>query len=147
MNGFFATAAAAAALLGGAASASAQPAYGYGYGDLPPAPYAEAGAPPVVGASCGSNHFTIVGARAGVTVLGFDVGGSAHFSAPVDSGCWGGGEGVAYPARAYAPPPPPPQPAYGYAGYNYGGYGYEPPPPRAVYGYAPPCGCEAPPRW
>ena len=92
---------------------------------------------------CRQDRFTLVGARAGVTVLGVDLGGSAHLSVPVDSECGGG---PAFEPRPYAPPPAPM--AYGY----YQGYQqtYAPPPPPQPpmnYGYGYPCGCMAPPRW
>ena len=98
------------------------------------------------GGGCGQDHFTLLGAHAGVTVLGVDLGASAHLGVPVDSEC-GGGSPVFVP-RPYAPPPPAPM-TYGYQGYgeqSYAPEGYAPPPqPPMTYGY--PCGCIAPPRW
>ena len=120
--------ASAALLAGGAAQAhgygydGGQPAYasgGYGY-----APYARRG-------------FPLLGARAGITVLGIDL--DADASLRIGASGWGGGGG-GYRQPSYAPPvqyAPPPQPVYqpypqsyvqpsygwsaGYSGYGYGG--------------------------
>ena len=143
--GYVAASAAAISLLAGAASAQPY----YGYGQLPPAPYVEAGGYQgggYGGACNGGQGFTLLGARAGVTVLGFDLGADAHFNAPaIDCG---GGEAPA-PAFAPAPPAPPPEPM-GYGSpppsYGYESYGYAPQPmapPPQPWAYARPCGCEA----
>lgn len=121
---------ASGALLG-AGGAQAQ-GYGYGYGGAPAyvsggynyAPYQRRG-------------FPLLGARAGVTVLGIDL--DADASLRIGASGWGGGGHhqpvYAPPVQAYAPPPPPPvysqpypqsyvQPSFGWsAGYS-GGYGY-----------------------
>ena len=157
---------AVAALTGAAGAAQAQPEYGYG--QLPPAPYQEVGGGYEGG--CNRENFTLLGAHAGVTVLGVDLGASAHLGVPVDEGC-GGYAAPAYAPRPYAPPeqpanygPPPPY-AYAQQGYQEGYQGYAEPsyamqgPPAPGYGYAPmaepmqqgwgyaaPCGCAAP-RW
>ncbi len=157
-----AAAAATVLLAGSAGSASAQPEYGYG--QLPPAPYQEAGGYGG-GSSCGRGSFTLIGAHAGVTVLGVDLDAGARLGVPYDSGCSGGGyEAQQYQPRPQAPqqgpvgyggPPPygyPSQP-YGYQGYaapsyQQSGYGYAPMPegpPPAYYGS--PCGCEVPRGW
>jgi hypothetical protein len=131
-----AVAAAAALLIGAGEQASAQAYPGY----LPPPAYAYAGqgGPAYqdeidTPGDCGGTGFTILGARAGATVLGFDAGVGGHFGF---SG-FGGGcrrHRVA-PVQAYAPPPPPPQP-YGPPPAYYPPVQYAPP-------YAPPCGCQA----
>jgi hypothetical protein len=149
---------AAAALAVGATAAGAQPYYGYDA--LPPAPYQVEGGASYGG--CSVDRFTLVGAHAGVTVLGVDLGAGAGLSVPVGGGCAAPAE--PYAPRPYAPPapaayaPPPyaepayapqayapqaygPPPAYGYAqSYGYA-QGYAPPMPAA---YPPPCGCAAP---
>jgi len=131
-----ATATAAALLIGAGAEANAQ---GYG-GYLPPPAYAYAGqgAPAYqdeidTPGDCGGTGFTILGARAGATVLGFDAGVGGHFGF---SGFGGGCRRHREPVQAYAPPPqpyaPPPAP-----------YG---PPPQSYYTapqYGSPCGCQA----
>ena len=134
----FLAASAAAAMLGGAGGAQAQ-GY-YASGDLPPPPYAYVGVG--YGGGCRSDRFTLVGAHAGVTVLGVDLSGAAALSVPVDEYC-GGGVPVFEP-RPYAPPPQPM--AYGPCCQQT--YAPPPPPPPPMnYGYSYPCGCQAPPRW
>ena len=134
--GYKAVAVAAAVMLTGGAGAAQAQAY---YGDLPPPPYAYAGGGYAGGyGGCRQDRFTLLGARAGVTVLGVDLGASAHLGVPVDGAC--GGYAPAFQPRPYAPAPM----AY-YQGYE---QTYAPPPPPAqpmAYGY--PCGCQAPPRW
>jgi hypothetical protein len=120
--------------------------YGYQGGDLPPPAYAYYGQQ-YGDASCG-DRFTIVGAHAGFTVLGIDVGGAA--SASVGGAC---DHGRDYAPQAYAPPPQPvyqppvyqpPQYAPQYAPQAY----YAPRPPMyPPQGYAPPCGCDRPQGW
>ncbi len=136
------------------------------YGEAPRAPYAT-GAYIGVGVGSPDCSFTLVGAHAGVTVLGINAGAGAHIGLP--GGCHDDGPGTyAQPAaqpygdQAYygngGPPPPPP--AYGYqGGYAYqGGYqgsyqsGYaapvaypQPAPyPAPAYGYGQQCGCQPP---
>ena len=141
--GYAAAAAVAMSLL--ASAANAQPYYGYG--QLPPAPYVEQGGYQGGGGGCGGGEgFTLLGARAGVTVLGFDLGADTHFNAPSFNACGGGGGGYAQPSYAPAPPAPPPEPM-GYApppSYGYESYAPPPmaPPPQTAWGYAQPCGCE-----
>jgi hypothetical protein len=122
----------------GQANAQAYPGY------LPPPAYAYAGqGAPVyqdeiqTPGDCGGTGFTILGARVGATVLGFDAGVGGHFGfSGFGGGCRRHREA---PVQAYAPPPQPqpygPPPAY-----------YPPPPPAAVYYSAPaypgPCGCQ-----
>ena len=107
--------AAAAMLAGVAGVAQAQPGYGgYGYGEPPPPPYQEVGGGPP--AACGRDNFTLLGAHAGVTVLGLDLGASAHLGVPVDGDCGQGAAAPAYEPRPYAPPEPAgyaPPPEYG----------------------------------
>ncbi len=158
-------AAAATVLLAGAAgSASAQPEYGYG--ELPPAPYQQVGG--YGGGSCERESFTLLGAHAGLTVLGVDLDAGARLGVPYDSGCSGGYQGGSFQPRPEAPPegPPPygyPQQGYGQQGYEQQGYGYAPPPypnfappsygyaamrqapPPAYYGA--PCGCTVARGW
>jgi hypothetical protein len=117
-------AAAAALLIGAGAQANAQAYPGY----LPPPAYAYAGqgAPAYqdeieTPGSCGGTGFTILGARAGATVLGFDAGVGGHFGF---SGFGGGCRRHRVQVQAYAPPPPP-EPYY------------------SAPQYAPPCGCQA----
>jgi hypothetical protein len=94
------------------------------------------------GASCGG--FTIAGIRAGVTLLGFDLGAGTRFSFG-GGGCGGGGGGYApAPVSSYAPPPP----ASGGGYYNQAGGGYPPPYAYQQQYAAPaygsggaPCGC------
>ena len=142
--GYKAIAATAAAwMLAGAGAAQAQGYYG---GELPPLPYAYAGGGyggegyGGGGGGCGQDRFTLLGAHAGVTVLGVDLGASAHLGVPVDEECGGGAP--AFQPRPYAPAPM----AYGYQGYGEQGYA-PPPPPQMTYGYGYPCGCMAPSRW
>jgi hypothetical protein len=143
-------AAAAAVLIAGAGAASAQPYYGYG--ELPPAPYQVEGGGYYGGSGCGGDRFTLLGAHAGVTVLGVDLGAGAGLSVPTGGYC--GGEAQSFEPRAYAPPPPAPAayapPAYGYAppAYAYQSYAAQSygPPPMMAPPPAYPCGCEAP-RW
>ena len=139
-------AAAATVLLAGAGAASAQPYYGYG--ELPPPPYQEIGRSYAGG--CGGDRFTLLGAHAGVTVLGVDLDAGAGLSVPTGGYC--GGEVESFEPRPYAPPPAPmayAPPAYAYAppSYAYQSYAaqsYQPPMPPPSY--PSPCGCEAP-RW
>ena len=141
-------AAAAAVLLAGAGAASAQPYYGYG--ELPPPPYQEIGRS-YAGGGCGGDRFTLLGAHAGVTVLGVDLDAGAGLSVPTGY-CGDGGQVEQFEPRPYAPPPAPmayAPPAYAYAppAYAYQGYAaqsYQPPMPPPSY--PAPCGCE-PPRW
>ena len=136
-----AAAAAAFLLTGAAGAAQAQPSYGKG--DLPPPPYIYVG--DVYGGCRSHDEFTLLGAHAGVTVLGLDLGASAHFGVPVESGCEGGSAPVFVP-RPYAPPPVPM--AYGPPPYAYQSYAPPPPPqPPMGYAYGDPCGCVMPPRW
>ena len=131
---------AAALLMGAAAQANAQGYPGY----LPPPAYAYAGqgAPAYqdeieTPGDCGGSGFTILGARAGDTVLGFDAGVGGHFGfSGFGGGCRRHREA---PVQIYAPPPPQPYgPPQAY---------YPPPPPPAAYYPAPaypaPCGCQA----
>jgi hypothetical protein len=130
---------AAALLVGAGAEANAQAYPGY----LPPPAYAYAGqgAPAYqdeidTPGDCGGTGFTILGARAGATVLGFDAGVGGHFGF---SGFGGGCRRHRPPVQAYAPAyaPPPVYPPMQYA---------PPPPPQPYYSapqYASPCGCEA----
>jgi hypothetical protein len=78
MKLMFVSLAAAAAFTGGAANA--HPA-GYGGGYLPPPPYAYAPGydnDTRVEVKCSSHALELLGARAGVTVLGVDLDGSAN---------------------------------------------------------------------
>ena len=152
-----AAAAATVLLTGVAGSASAQPEYGYG--QLPPPPYQEmAGYAP--GVACGGNSFTLVGAHAGVTVLGVDLDAGARLGVPYYSSC--GYAAPHYEPRPEAPPQyayPPPQPVYqSYAPQAYQPQAYQPQPCQQACGYQPmpapppqpyypPCGCEAPRSW
>jgi len=127
-----AVATAATLLIGAATEANAQAYPGY----LPPPAYAYAGqgAPAYqdeidTPGDCGGTGFTILGARAGATVLGFDAGVGGHFGFSGFGGCR---RHRPAPVQAYAPPPPPP---------------YYPPPQYAPPQYAPPeyaspCGCQ-----
>ena len=135
-----------------AGGASAQPEYGYG--QLPPPPYAYSGGyGEATPSSCGGGDgFTLLGAHAGVTVLGVDLGASAHLGVPAGSACEA--PPPAFTPRPYAPPQYAPtgyaeqgeefQGGYGQQGYPEG-EGYAPPP--RGWGYQDPCGCVAPPRW
>jgi hypothetical protein len=139
----FAVATAAALLIGAGAQANAQAYPGY----LPPPAYAYAGqgAPAYqdeidTPGDCGGTGFTILGARAGATVLGFDAGVGGHFGF---SGFGGGCRRHRERVQAYAPPPPQP--------YGYPPEPYAPQPPAAYYPgpqyqappYSSPCGCQA----
>lgn len=96
---------ASGALMGGSAQAQG---YGYGYDEGRPA-YASAG---YGYEPYRPRGFTLLGARAGVTVLGIDVDASAKLT--VGAHGWGGGSRPTYyapPQQGYAPPPPP-EPAY-----------------------------------
>ena len=144
--------AAAVMLAATAGAAQAQPGYGYGegYGELPPPPYQEVGGAGAI--VCGRDNFTLLGAHAGVTVLGLDLGASAHLGVPVDGDCSQVYAQPAYEPRPLAPPEPPqgygPPPVY-----------YAMPAPPMVYspapqpqyapawGYGAPCGCGAPASW
>ncbi|MHB8283822.1 MAG: hypothetical protein ACYDD1_04020 [Caulobacteraceae bacterium] len=95
----------------------------------------------------GCGRFTIVGAHAGVTVLGIDIGGGASASVPYCNG------GQDYAPQAYAPRP---QPVYQPPMYQppvyqppvYQPQYYAPRPPMYLpQGYAPPCGCDRPQGW
>ena len=139
-----------------AGAANAQPGYGYGqgydqgYGELPPPPYQEVGgAEP---AACERDNFTLLGAHAGVTVLGLDLGASAHLGVPVDGDCGQSYAQPAYEPRPLAPPEPPP--AYGPPPVYYAMPApppmvYSPPQPQyaPAWGYGAPCGCAAPASW
>ena len=137
-----------------AVSASQAQAHDVGYGGY--AGYADEGS------DCGRDKFTILGAHAGATVLGFNAGVGGHFG--FGDGCGHHHHAHAAPAQAYTPPPEPPQvdpypAAYPQAPwgapYAYRTYGrpqtYAPPPPS----YAPPrpgaydpCDvCARPPGW
>jgi hypothetical protein len=140
-----AVATAAALLIGAGSQANAQAYPGY----LPPPAYAYAGqgAPAYqdeieTPGDCGGTGFTILGARAGATVLGFDAGVGGHFGF---SG-FGGGchRRRAAPVQVYAPPPPP-QPYGPPPGYPPMQYSPPPPPPQASYYSAPQstCSCQA----
>jgi hypothetical protein len=139
-----AAATAAVLMIGAGAQANAQ-AYG---GYLPPPAYAYAGqgGPGYqdeidTPGDCGGTGFTILGARAGATVLGFDAGVGGHFG----FNGFGGGcrRHRAQQVQAYAPPPQQQQP-YGPPPMQYA-------PPQSYYTapqyqgpqYAPPCGCQA----
>ncbi len=136
-----------ALLAGGGAHAQA---YGYGgYGGYGPGVGVGVGvglgAPAYAGGGYGyepyrPRGFTLAGVRAGVTVLGVDVDGSAKLT--IGAHDWGrGGYGGGYapaPAPYYPPAPqpygPPVEPPPGYwMGYSaptgYGGCGCAPPPP------------------
>ena len=105
-------AAAAAAIAGSAGVAGAQPYYGYG--QLPPAPYEVYGGGGA-GGGCGGDRFTLLGAHAGVTVLGVDLGAGVGLSVP--TGYCGEAQPESFQLRpyameepapaAYGPPPPP----------------------------------------
>ncbi len=88
-------ASAAAVMLAGASGAAQAQGY-YGGGDLPPPPYAYAGVGygGGYGGGCGRDRFTLVGAHAGVTVLGVDLGAGAGLSVPTDGACGAPGAGV-----------------------------------------------------
>jgi len=139
-----AAATAVAVLIGAGAQANAQ-AYG---GYLPPPAYAYAGqgGPAYqdeieTPGDCGGTGFTILGARVGATVLGFDAGVGGHLG----FNGFGGGcrRRRAEPVQAYAPQPPQAQPYYGPPpGYPPAQYG----PPSGYYSapqYPGPCGCQA----
>ena len=145
-----AAAAAAATFVGSAGLAGAQPYYGYG--QLPPAPYEVYGGGAYVG-GCGGDRFTLLGAHAGVTVLGVDLGAGVGLSVP--TGYCGVAQTEQFEPRPYAPPeepapaaygPPPtypqyaPPPVYAYQGYASQGYSAQSYGPPA---YPSPCGCGA----
>lgn len=141
MNKFFWMISTAALFAAGAAHAQG---YGYEGGYLPPPAYAYYGAPTGgYGGGCG-DRFTIVGAHAGVTVLGIDVGGGAGVS--VGGYC---NQGGGYAPQAYAPPQPVYQPAPQPV--------YQPAPPPMYYPAPqaapccapppPPCGCQGYGGW
>lgn len=122
---------AAAALAAPAAGASAQ-AY---EGDAPPPPYAYTGerAP---APACDDRGFTIVGAHAGVTVLGFGLNGGARFTAPADCGGYGDGQDAPrFAPRPYAPPMAYAPQGYGQQRWGQQGWGGE------SYDDPAPCGC------
>ena len=102
--------------------------------------YASGGYGGGYGGGCGQDHFTLLGARAGVTVLGVDLDASARLGVFAEGECGGGAP--AYQPRPYAPPPAPV--GYGYQCSACQTYAPPPPPPPVSYGY--PCGCMAPPR-
>jgi hypothetical protein len=142
---FTLSAAAAALLIGAGAQANAQ-AYG---GYLPPPAYAYArqGAPAYqdeidTPGDCGGTGFTILGARAGATVLGFDAGVGGHFGF---NGFGGGCHRHREQVQAYAPPPQPYGPPPEYPPMQ-----YAPQPPASYYPppqYSSPCGCQAGGGW
>ena len=159
MNRLFCIATAAAALVAG--GANAQPyGYGGGYGGgytggyLPAPAYAyagygqETGGGYEQGGSQDCDGFTLLGAHAGVTVLGVNAGIGARLGVG-DEACRGGGRPVQYAPAApppqqpeYAPQFPPPQYAQPYPQQNYGPQGpccMAPPPP--------PCGCQSAYGW
>ena len=110
----------------GAGAAFAQPYYGYG--ELPPAPYqVEGGGYGYAGGgACGGDRFTLVGAHAGVTVLGVELGAAAGLSVPTYGSC--GAQAEVFEPRPYAPPPAPmaygpPVQAYAPPAYAYHAYG------------------------
>lgn len=137
-----------ALLAGGGAQAQ-----GYGYGGYGVGVGAgvgfgyDGGAPAYAGAGYGyapyrPHGFTLAGVRAGVTVLGVDIDGSAKLT--IGAHDWN--RGYAPPPAPYYPPAPPPQPypepvAYPQAAYAAPSYGYgygcgcaPPPPPCCTYG-------------
>jgi hypothetical protein len=147
MAKFTLAAATAAMLLIGAGSQANAQAYG---GYLPPPAYAYAGqGAPVyqdeieTPGDCGGTGFTILGARAGATVLGFDAGVGGHFGF---NGFGGGCRRHRAPVQAYAPPPQPYGPPPGY--YPPEQYApqpqtpYYPPPQYQGPQYPNPCGCQ-----
>lgn len=122
--------ASAALMAGGGAHAQgfgAGVGVGYGY-DAPPPAYAAYG----YGYAPYRPHgFTLAGVRAGVTVLGVDIDGSAKLT--IGAHDWNRGYAPPPPAPYY-PPAPPPQPMY------------EPQPyPQPMYQPAYGCGCAPPP--
>lgn len=135
-----------------AGTTSAQGAHGYGgYGPTPA--YAAGGGEsyaPYDTYNRARPGFTLVGARAGVTVLGVNLDGGAGVRLSVGDDGYEGGHRHHHHSRpvAYAPPPPPPQyapepqyappPAYGYGGGYVTSYSYPT--------YPAPCGC-APYGW
>ena len=135
----------AGALASGALLASGGAhAQGYGYGGYGVGVGAGVGlgydgAPAYAGGGYGyapyrPHGFTLAGVRAGVTVLGVDIDGSAKLT--IGAHDWGRG-GYA-PAPYY--PPAPPQPVYQPM------YQQPSPPPGYWMGYsAPTCGCAPPP--
>ena len=148
--------AAVAALASGVGGAQAS-----GFGYEAQAGYADEGS------DCGRDQFTILGAHAGATVLGFNAGVGGHFG--FGDGCERRHHAHAHPVQAYGLPPEGqpevdpcpaayPQAPWG-APYAYRTYGrpeaYEPPPPPPMYGppsqpmYGPPpCDvCARPSGW
>ena len=103
--------------------------YGYGY---------DSGTPAYAGGGYGyapyrPRGFTLAGVRAGVTLLGVDLDGSAKLT--ISAHDWGRG---GYAPAPYYPPGPPPQPQPVYEPMS--------PPPGYWMGYsAPTCGCAPPP--
>jgi hypothetical protein len=141
-NFAFAAATAAALFIGAGAGSQAHAQAYPGY--LPPPAYAYASqAAPVyqdeieTPGDCGGTGFTILGARAGATVLGFDAGVGGHFGF---NGFGGGCRRHRASVQAYAPPPLPQQP-YGPPPAYYPPAQYAPSP--SPYYSAPPCGCQA----
>ncbi len=142
-----AAATAATFLIGAGAEANAQAYAGY----LPPPAYAYAGpgAPAyqdeieTPGDCGGGTGFTILGARVGATVLGFDAGVGGHFG----FNGFGGGchRRRAAPAQAYAPPPQQQPSPYGPPP-GYPPAQYAPLPPSAAYystsQYSSTCACQ-----
>jgi hypothetical protein len=149
MNKLYWIIGAAAMFAAGGAQAQGYGYQGYGYqgDDLPPPAYAYYGHQ-YGGGGCGG-RFTIVGAHAGVTVLGIDIGGGASASIPLYCD-----RGQGYAPQAYAPPPQPvyqppvyQPPVYQPPQYAPQAY-YAPPAPMYPPQYAaPPCGCERPQGW
>ncbi len=133
---------AAVALASACAGAGAASAQAYGYGGYGPTPaYAARGESyaPYDTYNRGRPGFTLVGARAGVTVLGVNLDGGAGVR--LSAGDGGGYRHHHEGAPSYAPPPPPPpeyppEPQYAPAPYE-GGYvtSYSYPT------YPAPCGC------
>jgi hypothetical protein len=122
---------AAVALAAPAAGASAQGYYGYDAPPPPPPPYAAYADVDGPAQACDDHGFTIVGAHAGVTVLGFGLNGGARFTAPSDCGHHHHHRGEGAPQ--FAPRPYAPPMAYAPPPYAQPGYGEE--------GYPAPCGC------
>lgn len=130
-------------IIGAAAVFAAGGAQAQGYysgGDLPPPAYAYDGQQ-YASPECG--RFTIVGAHAGVTVLGIDIGASGSASVPYCNG------GQDYAPQAYAPPPQPvyQPPVYQPPVYQPQYYAPRQPayPPQCCA--PPPCGCDRPQGW
>lgn len=98
-------AATAATLFGGAAQAHG---YGHDRSDLPPPPYANDGRSYSTYERVPSKGFPLLGADAGVTVLGVHVGGSAKIRVGLDEELRGKRYRRVKVQSSYAPP------AYGY---------------------------------